>query len=114
LMLVEQWLRWKAWTVAGDPVAQIGKGRPAQFDQDEALRLRAEGMRVSEIAGKFPRIKPKSLIVFFSRWDLAHIDREQAVRMHREGKTDEEIAKFFGVALRSVTKVLASDMDGSN
>jgi len=113
-LLVKQWLRWKAWMVAGDHGAQVGKGRPAKFDHDEALRLRAEGMRVSEIAKKFPQVNPKSLIVFFSRWDLAHIDRDRALQLRHEGKTNEEIATIFGVSARSVTKVLPSDKDGSD
>ena len=45
-MLVEQWLRWKAWMVAGDHGAQVGKGRPAKINREEALGLRAEGMPV--------------------------------------------------------------------
>jgi hypothetical protein len=106
-MLVEQWLRWKAWMVAGDNVAQVGKGRPAKINQEEALRLRAEGLPVSEIAKRYPTANPKSLLVFFSRWDLAHIDRDQAIRWRADGKTDEEIAARFKVSARSVAKVLS-------
>jgi DNA-binding CsgD family transcriptional regulator len=46
--------------------------------------------------------------VFFSRWDLAHIDREQALQMRNEGKTDAQIAAHFSVSPKSVNKVLAS------
>jgi uncharacterized protein (DUF433 family) len=109
LMLIEQWLRWKAWTVRGDSSARVGKGRPSKFDHEEALRLRAQGMRVSAIAKHFPEVHPKYLTVFFSRWDLAHIDREQALKMRNEGKTDAEIAAHFSVSTKSVTKVLASE-----
>lgn len=105
--LVEQWIRWNAWKERGDFSARVGKGRPTKIDHDEALRLRAEGMRVSDIAKHFPEVNPKSLIVFFSRWDLAHIDREQALQMRNEGKTDAEIAAHFSVSPKSVTKVLA-------
>ena len=107
-MLVEQWLRWKAWMVAGDNVAQVGKGRPAKINQEEALRLRAEGLPVSEIAKRYPTANPKSLLVFFSRWDLAHIDRDQAIQMRNEGMTDAQIAAHFSVSPKSVAKVLAS------
>ena len=42
-MLVEQWLRWKAWMVAGDHGAQVGKGRPAKINREEALRATCRG-----------------------------------------------------------------------
>ena len=57
----------------------------------------------------FLTVNPKSLIVFFSRWDLAHIDREQALQMRNEGKTDTQIAAHFSVSPKSVAKVLASE-----
>ncbi len=109
-LLVEQWIRWNAWKERGDFGARVGKGRPTKIDHDEALRLRAEGMRVSDIAKHFPTVNPKSLIVFFSRWDLAHIDREQALQMRNEGKTDAQIAAHFSVSPKSVAKVLALEV----
>lgn len=107
LRLVEQWIRWNAWKDRGDFSARVGKGRPAKFDHDEAVRLRDLGMPVSEIAKRFPEINPKSLFVFFSRRDLAQIDREEALQMHADGKTDEQIAARFEVSARSVAKVLS-------
>ncbi len=66
LLLMEQWLKWKAWTLAGDEAVPVRRGRPAKIDADVAVKMRAEGRTAKEI-GEFFDVSPKSVMVFFSR-----------------------------------------------
>lgn len=72
--LVEQWLRWKAWMVAGDYKARVGKGRPQKIDPERAMAVWAQEMPkgvkagdiYAQIAAEFG-VSEKSVAVFFSR-----------------------------------------------
>ena len=66
LLLMEQWLRWKAWKLLGDEAVPVRRGRPARIDADVAVKMRAEGRTAKEI-GEFFDVNPKSVMVFFSR-----------------------------------------------
>lgn len=65
-LLLEQWLRWKLWTIAGDKDARIGKGRPAKIDKVAALEMRADGKTHAEIADKFG-VSKVAVAMFFTR-----------------------------------------------
>lgn len=64
--LLDQWVRWKAWTIAGDCNARVGKGRPALIDRDQAFAFKADGKTNAEIA-EFFGVSKGSVDVFFSR-----------------------------------------------
>jgi hypothetical protein len=66
LLLMEQWLKWKAWSVVGDETVQIRRGRPAKIDREGAIKMRGEGKTDAEIAAKYD-VSKKSVGVFFSR-----------------------------------------------
>lgn len=72
--LVEQWLRWKAWMVAGDYKARVGKGRPQKIDPERAMAVWAQeipkGVKAGEIYAQIAAeygVSEKSVAVFFSR-----------------------------------------------
>lgn len=66
LLLMEQWLKWKAWSVAGDESVQTRRGRPAKIDREGAKKMRDEGKTDAEIACQYG-VSKKSVGVFFSR-----------------------------------------------
>lgn len=72
--LVKQWLRWKAWMVAGDVKARVGKGRPQQINPEGAMEIwereKDKGLKAGEIYAKIAEeyeVTEKSVAVFFSR-----------------------------------------------
>ncbi len=73
-LLVKQWLRWKAWIIAGDANARVGKGRPQQIDPEGAIEIwkreKDKGLKAGEIyalIAKEYEVTDKSVAVFFSR-----------------------------------------------
>ena len=72
--LIEQWLRWKAWMVAGDYKARVGKGRPQIINPERAVAVWAQetekGVKACEIYAQIAAefgVSEKSVAVFFSR-----------------------------------------------
>lgn len=65
-LLMGQWIRFYAWSHAGDRDARIGKGRPVRIEPEKANALKAAGQRNAEIAKIFG-VSKGSVDVFFSR-----------------------------------------------
>lgn len=72
--LLEQWLRWKAWMVAGDYKARVGKGRPQKIVPERAIAVWTQemdkGVKAGEIYAQIAEefgVTEKSVAVFFSR-----------------------------------------------
>jgi DNA-binding CsgD family transcriptional regulator len=66
LSIARQWVRYIAWLRAGDNLARVGKGRPAEIDKATALKMKAERKGNAEIAQEFG-VSVNSVNAFFAR-----------------------------------------------